>query len=514
MPVPVSTLLSSGANVDDPILPPPFGAGQRQQVLQYGRKRSRDDVLSTSSDPPLFSSDDLQPALENYGPSRKKRQYRGPWWSAKEQRTNARKIGGKREFKRNLDSAVWMGSDDTESGQESEAFTEEQSGESANTPHRDKDAATQQREDLLLQQQKIAASQVQRCVEEGIEIVDLADRGLGYISADTIRPLHYLTLQMPHRFPPSHEAYHSLTPSIRLYLANNNLSSLPGELYKLDNLTELSLRQNNLSSILPSISNMLNLEELNLSCNDLRYLPWEVLGLASSAKLTSCRFLFNPCIIPITVNSSTPDFPNRTVRERGTPLYQVTSQIAYLDINGRPCRDSPPAPSTAAFYKPGPLSKNLELNRRSQTANTNHIPSLLEVALRTCSDSSLTDQLLLDIPEDGPHSLHQLINFARLARDAGGTNCSVCKRKYIVPRAEWIEWWAVWFATPPLLPLLRRACSWGCAATVERELGPEDGVFGWRPGTEDECRGGWVVNESTAEPLGACFFGGKRLWGW
>ena len=508
MPMSLSTLQAGGVDVEDPALPPPFRAGQRPQVVHIGRKRSRDDVLSTSSDPPLFSSDDLPPALENYGTSRIKRQYQGPWWSAQGQSTATRRNGGKREFKRNMDSAVWMGSDDTESDQGSEGLTEEHCGKSANTLPPETDAAWQQEEGLLRQQQRFASLEVQRCVEEGIEVVDLADRRLGYISAETIRPLHYLTVQMPDRLPPSQEAYHPLTPSIRLYLANNNLLSLPGELYKLENLTELSLRQNNLTSILPSISNLLNLEELSLSCNDLRYLPWEILDLASSAKLKSCRFLPNPFIVPLSADSSTPNRLDTKVQERGTPAYLVTSQIAYLDINGRPCRNSPPAPSAAPFHKPGPPSSNLDSNCRSWTGNMNHTPSLLEVALRACSASSVIDQLSLDIPEDSPPSLYQLLNCARVARDAGGTKCSVCKRKYIVPRAEWIEWWAVWFATSAVLPLLRRACSWGCAATVERELGPEDGIFGWRVGKENECKSGWTEDHEEGKAYEASLWGG------
>lgn len=71
-----------------------------------------------SSDPALFSSDDIPSlSLENYHGTQheqsRKRRYRGTWWGemAKEAK---RKRADFRE-KRNLDSGVWMGSDEPSS---------------------------------------------------------------------------------------------------------------------------------------------------------------------------------------------------------------------------------------------------------------------------------------------------------------------------------------------------------------------------------------------------------------
>lgn len=89
-----------------------------QAVLNHdnidpSKKRDLDDFLATSSDPPLFSSDDVPSAAENYIVPRLKRQRKGPWWSRSQaiQSSHRRKRGG---FTRNIDSAVWMGSDATE----------------------------------------------------------------------------------------------------------------------------------------------------------------------------------------------------------------------------------------------------------------------------------------------------------------------------------------------------------------------------------------------------------------
>ncbi|KAL9611693.1 MAG: hypothetical protein Q9167_003688, partial [Letrouitia subvulpina] len=77
------------------------------------------------SDAPVFSSDDLQQdSLENYSHSatyRNKRQRSGPWWESSHQPQNLDSTvisplrrNKKREFRRNIDSGVWMVEDDDE----------------------------------------------------------------------------------------------------------------------------------------------------------------------------------------------------------------------------------------------------------------------------------------------------------------------------------------------------------------------------------------------------------------
>ena len=88
-------------------------AVQNHDNIDRSKKRDLDDFLATSSDPPLFSSDDVPSAAENYIQPRTKRQRKGPWWSRSQAipSSHRRKRGG---FTRNIDSAVWMGSDATE----------------------------------------------------------------------------------------------------------------------------------------------------------------------------------------------------------------------------------------------------------------------------------------------------------------------------------------------------------------------------------------------------------------
>ena len=94
-----------------PALPNSPVSHDRPSILAIGRKRTRDLDILSSSDPPLFSSDDTPPSLENYTYRRKKRLYIGTWWGARAPVKCARR---ETKFKRSMDSGVWMGSEDTD----------------------------------------------------------------------------------------------------------------------------------------------------------------------------------------------------------------------------------------------------------------------------------------------------------------------------------------------------------------------------------------------------------------
>lgn len=116
---------------DEPTLPP-------LPALQAGgrKKRSRrpdsppPTAHSSSSDPAIFSSDD-DPAIDNYQTlGRRKRRYVGTWYDQHPAssdsalgdetqlhypppRTTKRPKPQKREFRRQLDSGVWMGTEES-----------------------------------------------------------------------------------------------------------------------------------------------------------------------------------------------------------------------------------------------------------------------------------------------------------------------------------------------------------------------------------------------------------------
>ena len=164
-------------------LPIPLNWSEDSTISLSQRKRCRDEPLSTSSDVPLFSSDGAVDSIENYELRHRKRQCRGTWWGdgahkpadSIDARISHKPERKKRDFKRTVDSGVWMNSDDTEPIADTQ--------DDANTVHSfrlldlpDHIFRKSQPKDLsgLVVAQERASLNVQRCVEEKINVVDLS----------------------------------------------------------------------------------------------------------------------------------------------------------------------------------------------------------------------------------------------------------------------------------------------------------------------------------------------------
>ncbi|RMZ82075.1 hypothetical protein DV737_g2225, partial [Chaetothyriales sp. CBS 132003] len=104
----------------EPVLPsyPEVGseASRPPRLSLLTRKRTYDasvyegeNSTATSSDPALFSGDEHESVgAEDYTGKHKKKMYTGSWWS---HQVKAGKEDRKKEFKRNYDSGIFMGSD-------------------------------------------------------------------------------------------------------------------------------------------------------------------------------------------------------------------------------------------------------------------------------------------------------------------------------------------------------------------------------------------------------------------
>ena len=291
---------------------------------------------------------------------------------------------------------------------------------------------------------------------------------LQQIRTQTLRPLHYLIRQTSGGGSVEH--YEELIPSLHLFLSNNELDDVPGELFKLENLTVLSLRSNNLTEIFSSIGKLARLQEFNVGGNQLNWLPWELLQL-TKASLTRWTLFPNPFIRPV---PSTWEFSKRVSMSGSIYAYHgASTHIAFLDITGASSRHWRPAPSSMTEHSP-------ELARIHEflcppTEERTRVPSLLELALRACYKAPQLSQLPFLLPEDVDVAhLIQLLKQTFYLKEAGGRKCSVCGREYIVPRTEWVEWWC--FGPPHSsgknesalhqsggqIPFLRRGCSWAC----------------------------------------------------
>ena len=297
----------------------------------------------------------------------------------------------------------------------------------------------------------------------------MCGRGLNLqqIRTQTLRPLHLLIRQIHARGRVEH--YEELFPSIGLYLANNELDHLPGELFKLENLKVLSVRCNNLTEISSSIGKLTKLRELNVASNQLNWLPWEF--LQTKACYDMWKLLPNPFIRPTPVTEEY----NKRVSMPGSDhaCHVASSHIAFLDVTGSSNRQWRPAPSSTTEHWPelARIHNFLGPPAEEQT----RVPSLIELVLRKCYNSPQLSQLPFLLPEDvGVAYLIELLKQTFYIKEAGGRTCSVCGRVYIVPRTEWVEWW---YLVPPRssgknqsalarsggpTPFLRRGCSWAC----------------------------------------------------
>jgi hypothetical protein len=139
------------------------------------RKRVRPSSPPISSDPPIFSSDD-DPSADNYSTqARRKKKFRGPWYRQRpasdegSQDSNEHDQKKRRKFERQFDSGVFMGSDGTDMDESMEEF---ESGPSS-LPLR-QSRVTRQSEKAAPTPEELARGQIQRCLEEGDESIDLS----------------------------------------------------------------------------------------------------------------------------------------------------------------------------------------------------------------------------------------------------------------------------------------------------------------------------------------------------
>lgn len=153
---------------------PPFLPDHDHELPTTRRKRARRDPLyetATSSDPPIFSSDDAADAsIEDYVTPRRKRQHCGTWWVAVTSSCSAYSAQPKAEFARNVDSGVWMRSDASEGSAVGDA-SQERIVHDEVTVENTHDLATAGGDAAG---EAYVQHLIQRCLERGHEAVDLS----------------------------------------------------------------------------------------------------------------------------------------------------------------------------------------------------------------------------------------------------------------------------------------------------------------------------------------------------
>ncbi|CAM1506262.1 Fc.00g059030.m01.CDS01 [Cosmosporella sp. VM-42] len=487
-----------------PRLPSVSWDEQSQSFSHNPRKRVRPQADApspgyNSSDPAIFSSDD-DPALDNYVEGRRKKRYIGSWFqqhptssdSTFSETLHIPKPKQRRVWTRQADSGVFLGSD----GNESEDMMDHpEISTRPKLPQLDRKPIRS-----VSKVEQAARDKIRVCLEKGEETIDFWSMGLEEISNDTITPLSQFSC-IPH--VTKDVAFEQKDPELKIYLAMNRLSRVPGAIFDLTYLTILSLRGNKLTELPPAISRLNSLRELNVSQNRLRYLPTDLLDLIGSNnnKLRTLVVHPNPFFQP------EHDFEeDGIVGVWGTESHEISSLVSkslgrspvqLSNTTGRVLSDFrlPTDPtmrilpvevdSTDDSELPSPVSSKGSLDDPRSLAKTSGVPSLLEIALRSCYGSTQLPEMIHYIPE-GLLNLRQLLDRAVRQKQAGGLTCSSCRKMHVVPTAEWVEWRELrtserigdegyaegywhWRLLPlskaegeMAVPFLHRGCSWAC----------------------------------------------------
>ncbi|KAI0116573.1 hypothetical protein F4776DRAFT_666328 [Hypoxylon sp. NC0597] len=520
---------------EEPTLPklPTVSWDFETQTFANTRKRARDGqpslpVFANSSDPAVFSSDD-DPGVENYTQGRhRKKRYVGSWFQQHPTSSDStfseisRPLPKtRRTFKRQLDSGVWMGSDNS-------VDAEDDTTSDIKVPAESKLQLKHARPAIAISPSEATARQViQRAIDTGAQVIDLSYSGIESISNATISQLSILdtTPLIDESFP-----FEPKERRIEVYLSNNPLLRVPGALFNLEHLTVLSLRNTEITELPPSIGKLRSLETLNLSLARLRYLPWELLDLMRfPSKLRILNIHPSPFYLPdkVTTKRDYDALPAEVEHDDGTieqfwvneedelviqpewldsesemdsAIWDVRtfarSPVQYHDGRGyitskfqlpQSRRIGSPSNSTITIETedlsspptPPPALGRSKRYQSTSAGKQSRVLSLSELALRSCARAGRLRELQDCLPENAPPHIVELVeqiaDRSEQNADSGELPCSVCGRRVLVPMAQWVEWCSVahfdhatktWgiksSGVAKYIPFLRRGCSWGC----------------------------------------------------
>ncbi|KAM0301667.1 hypothetical protein HYE67_004576 [Fusarium culmorum] len=469
-----------------------FTNNPRKRVRNAGSKHAPSSGFNNSSDPAIFSSDD-DPALDNYVEGRRKKRYIGTWFqqhptSSDSTFSEIHVSKQRRPWTRQADSGVFLGSDGNESEDMLEPVPE---NPKPRLPQLDRVVRRVSRAE------QIARDKVRTCLETGEETVDFWSMGLEDVSNDTISPLSQFTC-IP--VVTKDVAFEQKDPELKIYMAQNRLTRVPGAIFDLTYLTILSLRHNKLTELPPGIGKLQHLKELNVSQNRLRHLPVELLDLfVSNSKLDTLVVHPNPFWQPKRALEQTEEKPDNvlfshTESEPSSVPHLVSrvlgrSPSQLSDTTGRVVSDFRfptdhrklvlPVDEGEPEFSPSASVSSMTESQRLQGAS--RVPSLLETALRACYSTTQLPEMAFYIPE-GLNHLRRLLERAHRQKKAGGLTCARCRKMMVIPTVEWVEWREVRtckkvshdnssaLRVTPLsmaegertIPFIHRGCSWRC----------------------------------------------------
>ncbi|KAI2639207.1 hypothetical protein GGS21DRAFT_417952 [Xylaria nigripes] len=499
---------------EEPSLPslPKASWDSHYQTSTDTRKRTHNAdsppaLSSNSSDPAIFSSDD-DPHVDNYvnGRHRKKR-YVGSWFQQRPASSDSTiseavvpQPRPNRTFERQQDSGVWMGSDGLVEPDEEFDIEMEDSPESRLSELRGYNSTPSS---ISTPEEAIIYTKIDLAIEEGEPMIDLSSLGISKIPNGILSQLRELVIipSVDKDVP-----FERANPQLGIYLSNNNLTRVPGDLLNLEHLTYLSLRNNRLEELPPSIGKLRNLQELNVSLNCLQYLPGELLSLLQfPSALSSLHIHPNLFYQP---KGGLPPYPIIDTEIRNGDRQKVDLGITddgvtkmYVSPDGRPVDEirrqvletwpkctwwqvtlvarSPVQYSDSQGFIFSEFCIPYELPRHPSNIKSgvrylhfiptedvsrlsvpefpgrlsrdpsrpSHVPSLFEMALKSACRAAQTWDLASHLPREAPLSL--LRSIKRIATqsaengNSGTLPCSICGRQVVTPVTQWIEWWDI-----------------------------------------------------------------------
>ncbi|KIW35139.1 uncharacterized protein PV07_01854 [Cladophialophora immunda] len=466
---------------------PPLSQSTRSAAADLARSRvappltrkrthpDQDDEAAMSSDPALFSSDEAAPGAENYVlGKRKKRTFKGSWWDRHPAEPGTREgLRERRQFRRNFDSGIFMGSEsedalssdpitieeeflrdqreDKDNGKRTGPFASSPEEESQMKPRTKLDPRTMVQ---IPKEHEQVCKIIRQCLDRGKEDVDLSSMSLSSLPAD-VTSLQTLSKQ-DELAPGMLDIGTNLEPQLRLFLGNNCFTRVPTPIFSLHNLRVLSLRNNNLTYIPSAIGELVNLESLNIAGNQLSELPSEILDLVTEHKLQELRIHPNPWRIV-----------------DGVTIDKIICWDFFGDIAFR-------RPQARVFEKSSLFPPN-----------SPQIPTLTELALlHLASYDPLGDiDFVTYMPPNTPENV---LNQLRLLRQQPARRCTACKKRIVLAREEWLEYWFIEYAENGEFPALsdlfleesvpvpfRRIRCWECSRSsklsdAKWDMKPED----------------------------------------
>lgn len=322
-------------------------------------------------------------------------------------------------------------------------------------------------------------------------------------------------------------AYGTPMPGLRLSLSYNRLRRVPGEIFNLEDLVSLALGDNLVVDLPSAIGRLHRLISLDVSDNNLHFLPYEILDLCSHpSNLHSLQIHPNPFYEPELANvrrkrsprphqlrdyvRSTNDTPYAFApllipeHANWSTKYQIRSRVRFLDNEGRLLKGPFFPRDQSLFTSPHPQRNAQDCSHPSGGNNSipvapaddipepphsfSNAPSLLEVAIRAWSRDPEMPDMASWLGYDPPERLARIMEDTKLLQEmeAESRQRTICKRRFVIPRTEWIEWWQMTKTEPAQLvnwkslardesentvPLVRRGCSWAC---IPRRAEPEE----------------------------------------